>query len=109
MRATTVIVLAVLVTGCASTDRDGSGRTELLGNPGPGGAADRTILIRPQDRYVNVEAGEAIQFKVGDQAFTWAFTFPDYRAFDLNLVAPPGMLDRPVTVYVAPNPLYSHH
>jgi len=26
--------------------------------------------------------------------------------FDLNQIAPPGMLTRPVAVYVAPNPLY---
>jgi hypothetical protein len=89
-------------------DRGSPGRAGLLGDPAPAVAADRTVVIHPGDRYVNVDAGEVVQFKAGNQVFTWAFTYPDYRAFDLNLVAPPGMLDHPVTAYVEPNPLYSH-
>jgi hypothetical protein len=55
---------------------------ELLGDPVPAAApAERTIAITPDTKYVNVEG-------------------------DLNKVAPPGLLDHPVTAYVSPNPMY---
>jgi hypothetical protein len=81
---------------------------ELLGDPVPAAAAaNRTITITPDTRYVNVQGGQTVRFDVGGQTFAWDFDGAETAgAFDLNQVAPPGLLDHPVRAYVSPNPLY---
>jgi hypothetical protein len=77
---------------------------ELYGDPVPASAAGRTITINPETRYVNVEGGSAVTFVAGDKSFTWLFNGAgNVGAFDLNLVAPPGMLDHKVRAYVSPD------
>jgi hypothetical protein len=79
----------------------------LLGESVPATSAGRTISITPDTTYVNVQGGQTVNFDVGGKTFTWDFDGPDsVAAFDLNRVAPPGLIDHPVTAYVAPNPLY---
>ena len=80
-------------------------RDDLLGQTEPATAASRSITITPETKYVNVEGGQTVLFKVGDQTFAWNFDGP-VSSFELNRVAPPGLLDHVVTAYVAPNPLY---
>ena len=77
----------------------------LLGDPAPLDTATRTIAIHPTTRYINVTGGEIVRFTVGDKSFAWNFSGRP-SSFDLSVVAPPGILDRKVTAYVAPNPLY---
>ena len=77
----------------------------LLGDPAPPETATRTIAILPGTRYVNVTGGEVVRFTVGDKSFAWNFSGRP-SSFDLSVVAPPGVLDRKVMAYVAPNPLY---
>ncbi|MDB5763463.1 MAG: hypothetical protein JWQ21_2458 [Herminiimonas sp.] len=79
---------------------------DFFGNPVPASAAQRTVTIKPDTKYVNVQGGEIIKFVVGDKAFAWDFNSPITRSFKLNRIAPPGVLDREVMTYVAPNPLY---
>jgi hypothetical protein len=80
---------------------------DLLGDPAPDATAARTITITPDTRYVNVEGGQVVKFIAGGQSFTWDFDGADsVTAFDLNQVAPSGMLAHTVTAYVSPNPLY---
>ena len=82
-------------------------RLDLLGDPAPDSAAERTITIRPDTRYVNVTGGQVVKFEAGGKTFTWNFDGPEsVWAFDLNQVAPSGMLNHVVTAYIAPNPLY---
>ena len=79
----------------------------LLGETAPATAANRTITIAPDTRYVNVQGGQTVRFNVGEKTFTWDFDGPNtVWAFDLNKVTPPGLLDHTVTAYVSPNPLY---
>jgi hypothetical protein len=67
--------------------------------------AMRTIRIDSKTRYVNVTANETVKFEAHGNAF--AINFGDgLSAFALNQLAPAGVLDHKVTVYVAPNPLY---
>jgi hypothetical protein len=98
------LAFTLSLTACSSiatTDLD------LLGDPAPDSAAERTITIRPDTRYVNVQGGQVVKFDVGGKAFTWHFDGPDtVWAFDLNQVAPSGMLDHVVRAYISPNPLY---
>jgi hypothetical protein len=80
---------------------------DLLGETAPQTAAERTITITPETTSVNVEGGQIVRFDVGGQTFTWNFDSAEtVNSFDLNQVAPSGLLDHVVTAYVAPNPLY---
>jgi uncharacterized ParB-like nuclease family protein len=79
-----------------------------LGETAPPSAAAHTITIDSDTRYVNVQDGEVVNFDVSGKTFTWDFDGSQrVESFDLNQVAPPGLLDHPVTAYVAPNPLYT--
>lgn len=74
----------------------------------PAGQADREIRLDSATRWVNVHQNETIRFVVGTQSFMWKFDTLGTPTFDLNQVAPAGVLGRaPITVYVAPDPRYS--
>jgi hypothetical protein len=84
-----------------------------MGEVVPPSAAMRTIPIDAKTKYVNVTAHETVKFEVngnvfainfsGSPATTFAFV---PSVFDLNQLAPAGVLDHKVTAYVAPDPLY---
>lgn len=93
------LLIPMLLSAC--TDPPPEVPIELLGDPIPVTAADKTIEILPETKWVNVVSGENIKFVVGDQAFGWAFNVPHtLSSFDLQRVAPPGVLNRPVDVYI---------
>src|ERR1700712_4756381 len=72
-------------------------RIDLLGDPAQPSTATRTIVINPDNRYVNVEGGQIVKFVVGDRAFAWNFSGSlNVWSFDLTRVAPAGMLDHEV-------------
>ena len=80
---------------------------DFLGEPATPSAAMRTIVIKPDTRWVNVTGGDIVKFMVGEKTFAWNFDVAEgVSSFDLNRVAPPGTLDHTVVAYVAPNPLY---
>lgn len=82
-------------------------RLDLLGDPAPLSAAQRTIVIKPDTRYVNVTGGEIIQFQAGDQRFAWQFDVAmTVNSFNLNQVAPVGALTHKVTANIQPDPKY---
>ena len=83
----------------------GNSGIALLGDPAPPATATRTIAIHPDTRYVNVTGGEIVKFTVGDKSFTWNFNGRP-GSFDLNVIAPPGVMDHRVIAYVAQNPMY---
>ena len=79
----------------------------------PVSAATRTISIDAKTKYVNVTAHEAVRFLANGSAFAIAFNGSSATTFafapsvfDLNQLAPAGVLNHKVTVYVAPDPLY---
>lgn len=79
----------------------------FLGDPAPLSAATKSIAIGPDTKWVNVTGGETIRFDAGGRSFAWVFNVArGVHSFDLNQVAPPGMLDHRVTAYVAPDPRY---
>jgi hypothetical protein len=82
-------------------------RTNLLGDAVPTNAAERTIVLGPDTAYINVTGGDVVKFVVGDKSFAWDFdTSGNITSFDLNQVAPAGMLDHKVKVYIARDPTY---
>ena len=79
----------------------------LLGEHAPAAAAERTIVITPDTRYVNVEGGETVRFVVGDRAFAWSFNgATTVDAVDLARILPPGLVQGKLIAYVAPDPRY---
>lgn len=92
-----------LLAACASPNLS----INQFGDPAPLSAATQTIVITPATKWVNVTGGDTVKFISGDKAFAWNF---DVGAgtphFELNKVAPPGMLDHKVVAYVAPDPKY---
>ena len=80
-----------------------------LGTPVHGGSADRTVVLDAAAKWVNVTGGETIRFVVNGKSFYWLFdTYNSSPVFDLDKIAPAGMLDgRSIKVYVSPDPLYS--
>ena len=76
-----------------------------IGEVAPLSTATRTILIDAKTKYVNVTANETVKFEANHHAFAINFT-GGLSVFDLNQLAPAGLLDHKVTAYVAPDPLY---
>jgi len=69
--------------------------------------ADRIINIDAGTKYVNVDNGETVQFKVDGQMFTWHFdTVGNGTSFDLSKIAPASAKLQGIQAYVAANPLY---
>jgi len=84
-----------------------------MGEVVPPSGAMRTIPIDAKTKYVNVTAHETVKFVAKGNAFAITFngspatTFAFVPSvFDLNQLAPAGVLNHKVTVYVAPDPLY---
>jgi hypothetical protein len=77
----------------------------LMGDPGSPAAVNRIVKIGADTRFVNIQGGQTVQFDVNGKQFIWNFNGTP-SAFDLNSVAPAGLLDHKVTAYVSPNPLY---
>jgi hypothetical protein len=81
----------------------------FLGTAAPAGTAvDQVIVLNDGVASVNVTSGSTVKFVIGDRSFIWTFdngAVPLF-AFDLNRIAPAGLLDHQVTTYVSYNPLY---
>lgn len=102
--AAPVAVLPML-TACATYDA--APRADLLGMPAAPAAATQTVTITPSTRWVNVTGNDVVRFVADGREFAWAFNVgPTVRVFDLNRVAPPGLLGRELLVYVDPDPGY---
>jgi hypothetical protein len=94
-----------LLAACAAYDP--APRADLLGMPVAPAAATQAVTVTPATRWVNVTANDAVRFAVDGREFAWAFNVgPTVRVFDLNRVAPPGLLGRELLVYLDPDPGY---
>jgi hypothetical protein len=99
-----LMLAAITLTACATR----TNRVDFYGEPAPASMAERTIVIGPDTKHVNVEGGQIVRFIVGDKEFTWNFTFAQtVGSLDLKEAAPPGMLDHTVRAYVSPDPRYT--
>lgn len=75
----------------------------LLPEPTAPSAATRTITITSKTKSVNVKEYETVAFRVNGKVFAVYFDSPDtVDNLDLRRVAPAGVLDHPVTVYITP-------
>jgi hypothetical protein len=104
-RLSILLAVIALLSGCSLPTVEPP--LAFLGDPASPAEATRTIVITPDTKWVNVTGGETVRFVVGDKSFAWKFNVASsVFSFDLNRIAPPGMLDHPVKVYVAPDPRY---
>jgi hypothetical protein len=82
-----------------------------FGGPADGSRYDREIVIGADTRWVNVVSGQVVHFVVanaaGANAFTWNFDTWGGRVADLSRLAPAGMVQRPIKVYIDMDPRYS--
>ena len=110
-----LVILAVIAMTSAFLHLSASAFTpgSPMGEVVPLSGAMRTIPIDAKTKHVNVTAHETVKFVANGNAF--AVTFSGSSAttfafvpsvFDLNQLAPAGVLNHRVTVYVAPDPLY---
>jgi len=96
------IALLGSVSACAA--HAASVPVDLLGAVVPTSAAERTVRIQPDTHYVDVSYGETVRFVAGGQTFAFDFDGAAAQAaFNLQRVAPGGMLDHKVTAYVWPS------
>jgi hypothetical protein len=65
--------------------------------------ADRTIVIEPGTRYVNVSQGEKVKFVANGREYVIDFNGVD-RNTDLRSLLPAGVLDREIITYVGHSP-----
>jgi hypothetical protein len=106
MKPKLVVPLFIAMTlGLANLSASAFTPSSPMGEVVPQLGAMRTIRIDAKTKYVNVTANETVKFEANGNAFAINFA-GGLSAFDLNQLAPAGVLDHKVTVYVAPNPLY---
>jgi hypothetical protein len=99
----TLSILLAALSACTTTNDTAA----MWGDPAPPTAASKTIEITPNTQYVNVAQGDTITFVVNGKSFAWDFDGrPEGYTFNLQQVAPSGMLDHQVEAYVSPNPDY---
>jgi hypothetical protein len=111
----TKLALSILIATAAATVADASTAcparqpVSYLGNPAPAQAgADKVIVITDKTTFVNVTGGSTVQFIVGERSFKWNFEngVAHVMPFDLQRIAPKGLLDHAIKVYVSEDPLY---
>ena len=75
------------------------------------GRYNREILVAADVHWINVVSGEVIRFVIpnttgADATFTWYFDTWGGRTADLSRLAPAGMVQRPIKVYIGDDPRY---
>lgn len=103
-----ITVIAAPLLAATFSSANAVPRIDLLGDPAPASAAERTIVLGADTRHVNVTEGDTVRFVAGDKSFTWKFQVAKgITSFDLNSVAPSGLLQKEVRAYIAPAPRFN--
>lgn len=103
--ASAFILVSGLSLGASANELPGTSAD--LGSVSPAGLSDRTIIIEPGTRSINVTNGETVTIVVAGQRFTWNVeTLPNQGVFNLAQIAPKDLQVSAVQVYVDPNPMY---
>ena len=94
------VAVAALALSAASLSAVALTNADRYGEAASPVDAERTIVIGPNTRWVNVNHGEIVKFVVNGKEFAWDFDgLP--QTFDLKEVAPQGAIDHNVRVYIA--------
>ena len=95
-----LVAVAALALSTASLSAVALTNADLYGEAASPASAERTIVVGPNTRWVNVNHGEIVKFVAGGQEFAWDFDGVPHT-FDLKQIAPQGAIDHDVRVYVA--------
>lgn len=104
-----LITAGILTLSCASfTLTACAADSSMLGQGQvPAGYAERTVVVGPETRYINVERGDLVKFVVGDKSFSWKFNAPTtISEVNMSEVAPAGMLNHEVKAYIKHIPVF---
>jgi hypothetical protein len=102
-----LLLTAFVTAGVCAGGAHASTLENDYGSLAPASAAVKTLTIKPQTKWVNVDNGETVTFVSGGQSFTWSFrTLRETEDFQLSAIAPAGFNAGKVEVYVASDPLY---
>lgn len=108
-KSSSAAAVALILSGLSLSALAAAPPLALLGDPAPAAMSSRTIAIQADTKYVNVTGGDTVTFSVDGKSFAWNFDVPmTVTSFDLNRVAPQGLLNHPIRVYVETNPRYKH-
>ena len=94
-------VLAVAALALSATSLSAAALTfgDLYGEPAEAALAERTIVVTPGTKYVNVKHGEVVKIVAGGKEFAWDFDGIE-QPFELAKIAPQGTIDHNVRVYI---------
>ena len=95
-----VSTVAALTLSAASLSAAALTNADRYGEAASPATAERTIVIGPNTRWVNVNHGEIVKFVANGREFAWDFDGVP-QSFDLREVAPQGAIDHNVRVYIA--------
>jgi hypothetical protein len=94
--------VAALTLSAASISAFALTSSDVYGEPAAADAAyDRTVVVTPQTKYINVTHGEIVNLKIGGKDVAWNFDGMAGQSFDLAKIAPEA--DHNVRVYVETN------
>lgn len=106
-----VLIAALLSAGMAALSGVAAAKSDhfmngqsYYGQPATAGTPARMVDLATTDS-VNVRYGETVNFVSGAKAFAWTFNGLSPRAVNLNKIAPPDFGTKPLTIYVARDPL----
>src|SRR6266699_1814453 len=93
--------LAVAALALSATSLSAAALTfgDMYGEPAEASLADRTIVVTPSTKFVNVKHGEVVKIVAGGKEFAWDFDGIE-QPFELAKIAPQGAIDHNVRVYI---------
>ncbi|SRR6266496_70239 len=92
-----VLVVAALALSATSLSAAALTFGDLYGEPAEASAADRTIVVTPSTKFVDIKHGEIVKIVAGGKEFTWDFDGL-LQPFELAKIAPQGAIDHSVRV-----------
>lgn len=106
-----ILAVALLATSMATLSGIAAAKSNefmsgqsYYGQPATAGTSARVVDLATTDS-VNVRYGETVNFVSGAKTFAWTFNGLSPRAVNLTKIAPPDFGTKPLTVYVARDPL----
>jgi len=96
-----LVAVAALALSTASLSAVALTNADLYGEAASPAAADRTIVVDPGTKFVNVKHGEIVKIVAGGKEFTWHFDGL-LQPFELAKIAPQGAIDHSVRVNLEP-------
>jgi hypothetical protein len=87
----------------AASDRRPTGRELAPHGYAATGSAERTVVIEPGTRWINVTQLETVELRMNGKSVAWTFDTFGTRPFPLSAIVPGA---RDVTVYAEESPLY---